>query len=93
MARSASCRAFLSRFRAPLVFPSSHRGQRLMRQVPSWLASMVIHMTALLVVASISLHVAHSIQPSVVVTTPSEPAQFDDRQPKATQTPIARPSI
>src|SRR5438876_10782499 len=43
------------------------------QQAPSWLASMLIHMTALLVVASISLHVAHSVKPSVVVATPTEP--------------------
>src|SRR5262245_29702043 len=63
-----------------------------MRQVPSWLASMLIHMTALLVVASISLHVAHSIQPSVVVTTPSEPVQFDEATNKS-EADARRPPI
>lgn len=63
-----------------------------MRQVPSWLASMVIHMTALLVVASISMHVAHSVQPSVVVTTPAEPVQFVDATNKS-ETDPRRPPI
>src|SRR5262245_22031372 len=62
------------------------------RQAPSWLASMLIHMAALLIVASISLHVANSVQPSVVVTTPSEPVQFDEATNKSEADP-RRPPI
>jgi hypothetical protein len=53
---------------------------------------MVIHMTALLVVASISLHVARSVQTSVVVETPPAPPPLDDTLDK-NPSDLRRPPI